>query len=418
MVEEIIAKETGRLPEGCHARALVRVVAPRARASAGAPGNDHPARRDGGARHRHLDELAGAGSGALRLHGFLVTKENRVLTALTGMLLIVGATLAIAASLLLFKWTLDFPALRVITMAAALCIGMWLSRVFVIGPLGFMIGFVMSVAQSFVDGAPGPEFAVRALLWLWVVLVYPIALTVMINQVLLPAHPRAGPKPAARAKDKKHLFVADAFTNPAHARFALKVTLAAMACYFLYTGVDWSGIHTAFITCCFIALESTGATLRKGWLRLCGCLIGGALGFISILYVVPRMETIASLVLLTATVSALAGWVAAGSPRIAYAGLQIAFAFFLAIFQGFAPATDLDVIRDPRRGNRVRHCRRIRGLSLPLAGARSSVSSHCKMMDVRTMERILAASFRSCTSDHGPSPSSAQAMIASRQSGR
>src|SRR4051794_21889147 len=47
---------------------------------------------------------------------FFVTKENRVLTALTGVLLIVGATVAIAVSLLLFKWTLDFPALRIITM--------------------------------------------------------------------------------------------------------------------------------------------------------------------------------------------------------------------------------------------------------------------------------------------------------------
>jgi multidrug resistance protein MdtO len=171
---------------------------------------------------------------------------------------------------------------------------------------------------------------------------------VVLNQVLLPAHPvsASGEKPAAAAKVKKHLFIADAFTNPAHVHFALKVTLATMTCYFIYTGVDWPGIHTAFITCCFIALESTGATLRKGWLRLCGCLAGGLLGFLSILFVVPHMETIVSLALLMAAVSTIAGWIAAGSQRIAYAGLQIAFAFYLAIFQGFAPGTDLDVIRD------------------------------------------------------------------------
>lgn len=123
-----------------------------------------------------------------------------------------------------------------------------------------------------------------------------------------------------------------------------------MTCYFIYTGLDWSGIHTAFITCCFIALESTSATWRKGMLRLGGCLIGGLLGFISILFLVPRMETIAALALLTAAVSMIAGWIAAGSTRIAYAGLQIAFAFYLAIFQGFAPGTDLDVIRDRLAG--------------------------------------------------------------------
>ena len=58
------------------------------------------------------------------------------------------------------------------------------------------------------------------------------------------------------------------------------------------------------------------------------------------------METIASLILVVAFASAIAGWVAAGSERISYAGLQIAFAFFYSVFQGFAPDTDLDNVRD------------------------------------------------------------------------
>jgi len=142
------------------------------------------------------------------------------------------------------------------------------------------------------------------------------------------------------------LFVPDAFTNPAHVRFALKVTLATMICYIIYSGVDWFGIHTAFITCVFIALESTGATLRKGILRTVGCIIGGLLALFSIIYLVPHMETIASLVVLVACVSALAGWVATGTERIAYAGLQIAFAFFYGLFQGYAPDTDLHNVRN------------------------------------------------------------------------
>ena len=58
------------------------------------------------------------------------------------------------------------------------------------------------------------------------------------------------------------------------------------------------------------------------------------------------METIASLVVLVACVSALAGWVATGTERIAYAGLQIAFAFFYGLFQGYAPDTDLHNVRN------------------------------------------------------------------------
>jgi multidrug resistance protein MdtO len=142
------------------------------------------------------------------------------------------------------------------------------------------------------------------------------------------------------------LFVPDAFTNPAHVHFALKVTFAAMFCYIVYEGIDWSGIHTAFITCTFIALESTGATLHKGVLRVGGCIIGGALALFTIVFLMPHMVTIASLVVVVAGASAIAGWVAAGSEMISYAGLQIAFAFFYSVFQGYAPDTDLDNVRN------------------------------------------------------------------------
>jgi multidrug resistance protein MdtO len=58
------------------------------------------------------------------------------------------------------------------------------------------------------------------------------------------------------------------------------------------------------------------------------------------------MVTIASLAVVVAGASAIAGWVAAGSEMISYAGLQIAFAFFYSVFQGYAPDTDLDNVRD------------------------------------------------------------------------
>jgi multidrug resistance protein MdtO len=122
-----------------------------------------------------------------------------------------------------------------------------------------------------------------------------------------------------------------------------------MGCYLLYTGVDWYGIHTAFITCVFIALGSTEATLRKGTLRIVGCLIGALLALFTIFFLIPHMETIASLVIVVACVSAIAGWVATGTERIAYAGLQMAFAFYYSLFPGFdgyAPDTDLTHLRD------------------------------------------------------------------------
>jgi uncharacterized membrane protein YccC len=275
---------------------------------------------------------------------FFLSKETKALTTKTGVGGLIGVTIAIGITLPLFKLTYAHPELRIPAMAVALFLGMWLSRVFVIGALGLILGFLLSYTQSIVEQIPvaSPEFVVRGSLWVWVAIAYGAVVTVVLNRLFLPG---SAPSEAHEPKPKS-LWKQDAFTNPAHVRFAFKVTFAAMFCYVFYTAIDWSGIHTAFITCIFIGLESTEATLYKGALRIVGCVIGGALALFSIVFLVPHMETIASLVVLVASVSAIAAWVATGSERISYAGLQIAFAFFYGFFQGYAPDTDLDNVRN------------------------------------------------------------------------
>src|SRR5258705_9823309 len=273
---------------------------------------------------------------------FFMSKESKFLTTLTGLLGFIGATIGIGASLLLYKFTYGHPELRIPGMAIALFLGMYLSRVFVLGPLGFLIGFVVAVSQSVGEAVPSPELLVRGLLWLWVAIVYGAAVTLVLNLLFLPE----GAGPAAHSPKRKSFFVSDAFTNPAHVHFALKVTFAAMFCYIFYMAIDWSGIHTALITCTFIALESTGATLHKGVLRIGGCVIGGALALFTIVFLMPHMDTIASLIVVVACAATIAGWVATGTELISYGGLQIAFAFFYSVFQGYAPDTDLDNVRN------------------------------------------------------------------------
>jgi uncharacterized membrane protein YccC len=279
---------------------------------------------------------------------FFVSKQTKHLTTLTALLGVIGVTIAIVGTLLLYKFTYGHPELRIPGMAIALFLGMYLSRALTIGPLGFIIGFVVAYSQSLGEQIPSPELVVRAALWVWVALTYAVAITVVLHLLFLPEAPNAvahPPKPKSEP-DGHRLFKPDAFTNPAHVQFALKVTFAATFCYIVYQGIDWTGIHTAFITCTFIALESTEATLYKGTLRFVGCLIGGALALFTIVFLMPHMETIASLVVVVAFACAIAGWVATGSERISYAGLQIAFAFFYSVFQGYAPDTDLDNVRN------------------------------------------------------------------------
>ncbi|KVC61391.1 fusaric acid resistance protein [Burkholderia stagnalis] len=157
------------------------------------------------------------------------------------------------------------------------------------------------------------------------------------------AAPPASPSPAA---PRGGFFLPDARTNPDHIRYALKTTAAAMFCYLLYLQLDWSGIHTCFITCYMVSLGTTAETVEKLTLRIAGCIAGALIGTAAIVFVVPSLSSIGQLMALTFAGASIAAWVAFGSPRIAYAGFQIAFAFFLCVLQGPSPGFDLTLARD------------------------------------------------------------------------
>ena len=154
------------------------------------------------------------------------------------------------------------------------------------------------------------------------------------------------PAEAPSESDRRGLFAADAFTNPAYLRYALKGALAVMICYVLQSAVNWPGIRTCLITCLIVGLQSEGATIQKGTLRITGALVGGLLGFLAILFLIPGMESITSLALVVACGTAVAAWVVVGSPRISYAGVQIALAFYIGVIQGFAPTWYFYTLRD------------------------------------------------------------------------
>src|SRR5437667_8190428 len=121
---------------------------------------------------------------------FFISKENKLLTTITGVGGVIVLTIGIGATLLVYKFTYGHPELRIPGMAIALFLGMWLSRVLVIGPLGFLLGFVVAVSQSVGEEIPSPELLVRGLLWLWVALAYAIALTVVLNLLFCPTRRR------------------------------------------------------------------------------------------------------------------------------------------------------------------------------------------------------------------------------------
>ena len=420
---------------------------------------------------------------------FFVSQNNVVLTRMAGILFLVSATVAIAVSILLLKFTFGYPLLRILGASAVFLASMYAMRATRLGPLFFLVAIVTIYVQSLVDLNLQPELLLRACLWVWVAVVYPILVTLLVNTLLLPQEPQqqlrdamgrqlgqvrrrlqalgegrpdaakitttqvqqgvlalhkllrfasmrdpfyrtheaqqlalitgvsrlyaacaslvaAPPEPAALAvlqadcdvlaeavqagaqvqvpapgcgslppdlappalaemRDallalaaskpealagatpaREPLFVADAFSNPNYLRFAFKTWLATILCYVFYNASDWPGIHTVMLTCVVIALPSLGASTQKGLLRIGGCLVGSALALLCIVFVIPRIDDIVGLLAMSLPVIGLGAWVAAGSERISYAGLQIMFCFALALLEQFGPSTDLTEIRD------------------------------------------------------------------------
>lgn len=434
-------------------------------------------------------------------------KEEKITTAITAALTLLAITVSVGAAILVFKCTGNRPEFRIPGMAVEIFVGMYLFRILSIGPVGFILAFIISVLQSIVDLFPTPEEAVHQFLWVWVAValasvggwlatftLFPVPANRVLqrefvsgwrtvsmalkqlrsgspaaSQRLLRPLAKAGPirllkllklslletrslgqkrgeltrlivaldkivrltfsytgillKPGGsasissaekailervaesteyfegefadgfvpssfernereRAKmsgsssaarqlveaectledltaknsearppkkalgSKKSLLVADAFTNRRHAQFALKVTLAGMIGYLFYTASGYPGIHTVYYTPLIVALGSTGATMQKGVLRVAGCLIGGALGMICTIWVIPRFETFGMYLLIVFCIHGLAAWVTFGSERISYMGLQIALAFDLGVLTDYGPSTQIDPIRD------------------------------------------------------------------------
>jgi multidrug resistance protein MdtO len=156
---------------------------------------------------------------------------------------------------------------------------------------------------------------------------------------------RAGTQ-SAHADENQGFFVPDAFKNPAYARYAFKVAFAVLASYVTYSLLDWPGISTAVTTCFFVSLTTFGESAHKLTLRISGAVLGGVLGGLCLVFIIPSLTDIGQLCLLVAAVSALCAWVSTGSENISYAGMQMAFAFFLGVLQGYGPSSDLTVLRD------------------------------------------------------------------------
>jgi multidrug resistance protein MdtO len=150
---------------------------------------------------------------------------------------------------------------------------------------------------------------------------------------------------AAAPSGKPGLFLPGAFTNPEYLHFAIKSSLAALICYACFIGFDYPGISTSLLTCLVVSLSTIGASNQKGILRIGGAVVGGLIGMIALIYLIPNVDTFSGFLLIFGAGTAAAAWLNFGSPRISYAGNQLGLAFYIAVLH-FGPSTNLTAIRD------------------------------------------------------------------------
>ncbi len=115
---------------------------------------------------------------------FVISRRESVATLVTAVGVAVGATLAVALSLVLLTVDAGDPALRLPLMAGIAFLTMYLARVSTLGPLAYLVGFIMVLTQTMVDTVPSPEMLTRLVLWLWVVVMIPAVISTLVNLVL------------------------------------------------------------------------------------------------------------------------------------------------------------------------------------------------------------------------------------------
>jgi multidrug resistance protein MdtO len=127
---------------------------------------------------------------------------------------------------------------------------------------------------------------------------------------------------------------------------ALKAALGVEICYLLMHAWNWPALVTAAVTAVIVGQTSFGATIQKSMLRLGGAILGGVLGSAVIIVTMPNIESVGSLLIVASVGFGIASWIAAGSPRISYVGLQTGLAFAMCVTDPAGPTTDLTTGRD------------------------------------------------------------------------
>ncbi len=278
---------------------------------------------------------------ALDIAAYIVIFSYRPSTHATAKTCVGFAVLGFLAALLtILFWSLtaDAPTMRVAILAAGVFIAMYARTFGEKGVAAYGLATFTVCMITFSSLVPDADLVTRLSLKAALGVAIASLLSAAGAFLLYPSRPSTGPTDGPAQAE--HLSAADRRT------FALRATAAAMAGYLFYNLTDWFGIHTCMYTILFICTMDRSFRRHKGTLRITGAALGGVLALLAIVFVVPYLDSVAGLLMLVAPVTFLAAWVAVGSDRLAYAGLQLGLAFYLALLGSDGPTSNLSEARD------------------------------------------------------------------------
>jgi len=128
---------------------------------------------------------------------FFASKDDAGSSAIEGFALILVVILAISLALLLTAMTAGDPLVRLLTMAALVFGGVFLSRTTSSGPLANSLAMVFAMALTAPDLVGYPDLITHAFLWMIPTVLVPMGLLILLNLV-------AGRSPARLYRDTLH----------------------------------------------------------------------------------------------------------------------------------------------------------------------------------------------------------------------
>lgn len=121
---------------------------------------------------------------------YLITQEDTAATLLGSILGVAGATVSLAAALLVAMVVLDIAWLRIACFVGFLFAGLWLKRVLVVGALGSVLGLPAGLVMILPDLGPlPPEIFVQFVLWLWLCIALGLTVNLGVQLLLAPGDP-------------------------------------------------------------------------------------------------------------------------------------------------------------------------------------------------------------------------------------